>query len=69
MVRCAGAIELRTALANAFFLDLPATLAFDYPTVAALSQYIFEQNSERDRSFTPPASPLKIPEDVIDSTV
>ena len=39
----AGAVELRTALCSAFGLDLPATLTFDYPTVAALAGFIAPQ--------------------------
>ncbi len=38
-----GAVELRTSLAERFGLDLPATLTFDYPTVAALSAFINSQ--------------------------
>ena len=35
-----GAVELRNSLANRFALDLPATLTFDYPTAAAISDFI-----------------------------
>ena len=35
-----GAIELRTALSSSFGLDLPATVIFDHPTIAALTSYI-----------------------------
>ena len=38
-----GAVELRTNLADRFNLDLPATLTFDYPTVAALSAFLSSQ--------------------------
>lgn len=41
-----GAVELRTQLTTDFSVDLPATLAYDYPTVEALSQYIAAQVSE-----------------------
>lgn len=35
-----GAVELRTSLQDAFGFELPATLTFDYPSVAALSNFI-----------------------------
>ena len=35
-----GSVELRNSLASAFQVELPATLAFDYPTVAAISAHI-----------------------------
>lgn len=35
-----GAIELGRSLEQAFGVELPATLAFDYPTVEALAHYI-----------------------------
>ena len=35
-----GAVELRTQLGAEFEIDLPATMAFDYPTIRALAQYI-----------------------------
>ena len=34
-----GAVELRSELAAAFDLDVPATLTFDYPSIAALGAY------------------------------
>ena len=40
-----GAVELRTALANTFSLDLPATITFDFPTTAALAAYVASQAS------------------------
>ena len=35
-----GAVELRSAVCSAFGLDLAATFAFDYPTVAAMAAYV-----------------------------
>ena len=35
-----GAVELRNAISAAFAVDIAATVAFDYPTVAALATYI-----------------------------
>lgn len=37
-----GAVELRNAVASKFSIWVPATLAFDYPTVAALSGFVLE---------------------------
>ena len=35
-----GAVELRSAVSARFCIDAPATLAFDYPTVAALVAFV-----------------------------
>lgn len=35
-----GFVELRNTLASQFGLDLPATVAFDYPTVDRLAAYV-----------------------------
>jgi acyl carrier protein len=35
-----GAVELRNALARQFSLELPATLTFDYPSVAAVAGFV-----------------------------
>ena len=35
-----GAVELRSAISARFAIDAPATLAFDYPTVAALVGFV-----------------------------
>ena len=35
-----GAVEFRNAVSGAFAMDVPATAAFDYPTIAALAAYI-----------------------------
>jgi acyl transferase domain-containing protein/NADPH:quinone reductase-like Zn-dependent oxidoreductase/acyl carrier protein/NAD(P)-dependent dehydrogenase (short-subunit alcohol dehydrogenase family) len=37
-----GAVELRNALNSAFAVDLPPTVTFDYPTIAALAGFISE---------------------------
>ena len=39
----AGAVELRSALAARFSVDLPATVSFDHPTPAALAAFIYAQ--------------------------
>jgi len=36
----AGAVELRNALQDSFSVDLPASLALDYPTAAAIAAHI-----------------------------
>ena len=38
-----GAVELRNALAQKLGADLPATITFDYPTVAAMARYVAGQ--------------------------
>jgi len=38
-----GSVELRSSLGSTFELELPATLAFDYPTIAALTNFIASQ--------------------------
>ena len=35
-----GAVEMRNALSESFNMELPASLAFDYPTSAALIAYL-----------------------------
>ena len=35
-----GAVELRNSLANRFSIELPPTVTLDYPSIAALAQYI-----------------------------
>lgn len=51
-----GAVELRSALGVAFDLELPATLAFDYPTTAALADFIVAQLAVS--SYSPPTTGL-----------
>ena len=38
-----GALELKNGLSSHFNIDLPATLMFDYPTIAALAAFIASQ--------------------------
>jgi acyl carrier protein len=35
-----GAVELRASLVTEFGIELPATLTFDYPSIAALSKFL-----------------------------
>ena len=48
-----GAVELRNALTTQFGIELPATLTLDYPTVAALADFIAAKISSpaTDRSL------------------
>lgn len=44
-----GAVELRSTVSAAFSVPLPATAAFDYPTVAALAAFIASQTPQTAR--------------------
>ena len=58
-----GAVELRNSLASQFSVDSPATLTFDYPTVAALAEYFARhqrmQVSPEPREMSLPALPTQ----------
>lgn len=41
----AGAVELRNEVQRAVGLDLPGTLVFDYPTIAAISAFILSKQA------------------------
>ena len=41
-----GSVELRSSLGATFDLELPATLAFDYPSIDALAKFIASQLTE-----------------------
>lgn len=43
-----GAVELRNQLAAHHSLELPPTVTFDYPTVAALADYIAQRIGPAD---------------------
>ena len=42
-----GAVELRNAISARFAINLPATVAFDYPTTAALARFVAQQAAGR----------------------
>ena len=48
-----GAVELRNSLASRFTTEVPATLTFDYPTIAALADYFAGSLSLQRTSQTP----------------
>ena len=48
-------MELRDAVAKAFSIPVPASVAFDYPTLEALASYIGSELAAR-ASLTKPAS-------------
>ena len=51
-----GAVDLRNAVAAEFGVDLPATAAFDYPTVAALAAFVAQQAAPAEEADTTAAS-------------
>ena len=51
------AVELRSALEQRTGVPLSATVAFDYPTVRALTQWLFEQVRDPSVSAGPAAAP------------
>ena len=48
-----GALELHGALSAKFGVELPATLTFDYSTVAALAAYLTEQSALHAQALPP----------------
>ena len=40
-----GAVELRSSLQTKLGIELPATLTFDYPTIASIAKYLATQIS------------------------
>ena len=57
-----GAVELRNALAQKLGADLPATITFDYPTVAAMARYVAGQLAPADLGFPDVAAEAYEPE-------
>ncbi len=52
-----GALELRSALGARFGVELPATLAFDHPTIAALGAHLAAALAVAAPSDQPDAEP------------
>ena len=51
-----GAVELRNTVASKYSINCPATLAFDYPTASALSEFVAMALPKTEDSCTAAAS-------------
>ena len=49
----AGAVELRNSVMSKFGIDLPATVTFDYPSIAALVGYVVSRTGPRQAAARP----------------
>ena len=49
----AGAVELRNSVMSKFGIDLPATVTFDYPSIAALAGYVVSRTGPRQAAARP----------------
>ena len=48
-----GAVELQNAMSRSLGVALPATVAFDYPTVSALAAFIAAQRQPQSHGYAP----------------
>ena len=55
-----GAVELRNAIGIAFKLELPATIAFDYPTASSLAGFISSQLTGRSGAGALPGNVARL---------